>query len=767
MLQSGPQKLSRRYSDASNVFGFPTSANQFQVLETEQSATSSRSTEQRQEGLIDPRTTRQQRWAARGTEAQRTEIERATAATVSVENAQGICTTSGIVINPGALQNSSQLFHSFSVGPSENFAVRSVGHPVHYMLETGVGVSGGDSSLYTDRICNKRISCAGMERSAGRPGNTPTRRIFACDENIEDSCAGQEWSAGRPGNRPFGARTAACLPTEAACKSGPYGSASQQTHNPGCNTREEPSIVTTPPRDRQPQQTTTSQQHASTSGRHAATNHASPAKVALHPRRPPYFCGGLDDDVHVWASIVDRWLDASQGEPSQQLTFVVSLLRGAAYDWYRHHETRTGCPGDWATLRGALLERFGTTIRVEKARAGIYRLRQGSMSVLEYADKFESCLAQIDDYNEAQYLVHFIFGLRPEIMRLVYVAQPATILVAKTMAERLELTHMATSEPNPRTKKSKLSKAQHRGTQKRRSGGRHQKKACKTVQWQKKNRTTEPAQRNGCIYAHSGAVETSCPDGYGPAAVWRSYAKDLPLRDRAGYMRRKGSIVEIDLVALTRREEKTSADVTVATMQASSVGPKAPRTYLHNRLLRRDRERKVRESVRERRYVTRLLETMVSPESGGTESCQGVTTDDLQGWRSIGPTEANISNSSAQEMPQTQLCAMSNKDQPINPRSKEDGVLMVVPARIFGREVRALIDSGASRCFISPATVTLCGLDVESHDTFMELADGKKVLSRGRTVGVLVVTGGYTVKMNLTVTKLLHGTDVVLGMTWL
>ena len=248
----------------------------------------------------------------------------------------------------------------------------------------------------------------------------------------------------------------------------------------------------------------------------------------------------------MWTSIVDRWLDVSQGEPSQQMTFIVSLLRGAAYDWYRHYETRTGCPGDWTTLRRALLERFGTTIRAEKARAGIYQLRQGSMSVLEYADKFESCLAQIDDYDEAQYLVHFIFGLHPEIMRLVYVTQPATILAAKTMAEKLELTHLATSEPNPHTKKFKSSKAQYSGTQEKRSGGGHQKKACKTVQWQKKNRTTEPAQRNGCKFTQSGVVEARCPGNNGPAAMWRSYAKDLPLGDRAGYMRRQGSIVEID-----------------------------------------------------------------------------------------------------------------------------------------------------------------------------------------------------------------------------
>ena len=92
---------------------------------------------------------------------------------------------------------------------------------------------------------------------------------------------------------------------------------------------------------------------------------------------------------------------------------------------------------------------------------------------------------------------------------------------------------------------------------------------------------------------------------------------------------------------------------------------------------------------------------------------------------------------------------------------------MVVPARIFGREVRALIDSGATCNFISPAGVTQCGLTVESHNTFLELGDGKKVLSRGRAVDVPVVTFGYKMKTNLTVTSLLHGVDLVLGMAWL
>ena len=97
----------------------------------------------------------------------------------------------------------------------------------------------------------------------------------------------------------------------------------------------------------------------------------SPATAALHPRRPPYFCGGAEDDVHMWTSIVDRWLRTVQGEPSTQLTYVVSLLRGAAIEWYFSMETRTGCPGDWTTLRKAMLERFGSSIRVEKARAAL------------------------------------------------------------------------------------------------------------------------------------------------------------------------------------------------------------------------------------------------------------------------------------------------------------------------------------------------------------------------------------------------------------
>ena len=74
------------------------------------------------------------------------------------------------------------------------------------------------------------------------------------------------------------------------------------------------------------------------------------------------------------------------------MTYVVSLLRGAAIEWYNSMETCTGCPGDWTTLRNAMLERFGSSIRVSKARAALLQITLGKMTVLEYFDVFESCL---------------------------------------------------------------------------------------------------------------------------------------------------------------------------------------------------------------------------------------------------------------------------------------------------------------------------------------------------------------------------------------
>ena len=114
--------------------------------------------------------------------------------------------------------------------------------------------------------------------------------------------------------------------------------------------------------------------------------------------------------------------------------------------------------------------------------------------------------------------------------------------------------------------------------------------------------------------------------------MWRSMLRDLPLEDRAGHVRRQGSVVIVDLETLAReRRNRLSTNTTVAgmSMHPPSGRPRATRVYLCNILLWRDRERKTHGRIREWQFVTGLLETLVSPMSGGTELCTGVTTSRL------------------------------------------------------------------------------------------------------------------------------------------
>ena len=81
--------------------------------------------------------------------------------------------------------------------------------------------------------------------------------------------------------------------------------------------------------------------------------------------------------------------------------------------------------------------------------------------------------------------------------------------------------------------------------------------------------------------------------------------------------------------------------------------------------------------------------------------------------------------------------------------------------------MRALIDSGTTRCFVTPACVKAVGLKGTPRDIFLELGNGEKYLSRGYVPDVPVVTAGLTMKVGLAVTALLHEVNLVLGINWL
>ena len=79
-------------------------------------------------------------------------------------------------------------------------------------------------------------------------------------------------------------------------------------------------------------------------------------------------------------------------------------------------------------------------------------------------------------------------------------------------------------------------------------------------------------------------------------------------------------------------------------------------------------------------------------------------------------------------------------------RELKDGLLLYIPIRIYGKEARALIDSGASRNFVSPAAVVRLGLFTTHENSALELANGQRILSQGKAPGVLVTVGSDTGK---------------------
>ena len=87
----------------------------------------------------------------------------------------------------------------------------------------------------------------------------------------------------------------------------------------------------------------------------------------------------------------------------------------------------------------------------------------------------------------------------------------------------------------------------------------------------------------------------------------------------------------------------------------------------------------------------------------------------------------------------------------------------MVSARIHGKFVRALIDSGGTGCFITPFCITTVGLKGVPKDVFLELRNGENFLSQGYMPDVPMVTVGLTMKAGLTVANLLHKVDLVLG----
>ena len=223
-----------------------------------------------------------------------------------------------------------------------------------------------------------------------------------------------------------------------------------------------------------------------------------------------------------------------------------------------------------------------------------------------------------------------------------------------------------------------------------------------------------------------------------------------------------------------QKSQGTSSELEKQSWTANS--PCASRQSCRTR--RREKQKIARGRIRDKRLVEDILARQLNPPVDGNASRTSPTFNALHSWRQGGRAcikhEANLnpkekSHVSGDDTRFTGVVIDDKNGEKIKiiPRIEEDGILLVVPARINGKQFSALIDSGATRCFVTQQCCTVAGLSCIPQDTFLELGNGARALSRGMVQGAPLTLAGVTTKTDLTVSRLLHNVDIVLGINWL
>ena len=189
----------------------------------------------------------------------------------------------------------------------------------------------------------------------------------------------------------------------------------------------------------------------------------------------------------------------------------------------------------------------------------------------------------------------------------------------------------------------------------------------------------------------------------------------------------------------------------------------------YNRDVRRQKQRKQRRQAVNRQIWERLqaitpkveekATSLLQPTKPGEEETSVHRTGEEilqqamtgQQWVALGDIEENE----------------ENQEKTIVGRRVKDGILFRVTVSVAGRELIALIDSGASQCYMSPDAVAICELDCQPAEIHLELADGSKVQATQQTLAVPCTVKAAVCNVSFTVTKLLRNVDVVLGIDWL
>ena len=165
-------------------------------------------------------------------------------------------------------------------------------------------------------------------------------------------------------------------------------------------------------------------------------------KMDIKPKEPPIFRGTANEDVDSWLAKIEDFMYLTEANARQQVAYMAILLQDAAGDWWTSllKEWRGSRPADYAEMSALLQKRFGSSTRVDRARAALRNIKQSQTeNVRTYLTRFEALLAKLPSFDGEWAKSQYIWGLNQRVAELVVIAEPADLHAAILKAEKIEM----------------------------------------------------------------------------------------------------------------------------------------------------------------------------------------------------------------------------------------------------------------------------------------------------------------------------------------
>ena len=98
------------------------------------------------------------------------------------------------------------------------------------------------------------------------------------------------------------------------------------------------------------------------------------------------------------------------------------------------------CPEDFQEFAVLLEKRFGSSTKVDRARAALCDIRQGQTETMRaYSTRFEALLGKLPSFDQDWAKTRFIWGLHSRVAKLVTISRPTDLHLAIRKAEEIAM----------------------------------------------------------------------------------------------------------------------------------------------------------------------------------------------------------------------------------------------------------------------------------------------------------------------------------------